>query len=255
MDPYLERSWLDVHHALCTYARDQVQKQLGAGLKARLGERLVVETPLDEFRAIYPDVRVFEHPRPKMQREVRPAGVSIAEPLLIEFASEVIRQAYIDIIDIAGGGRVITVIEFLSPTNKLRGDGRKKYRKKQAELHLSRTSLVEIDLTRTGRRRLLVPQPQIPVSGRTTYQACVYRGYQPTPIEVYRIPLREPLPNIPIPLRAAEPDVVLQLQPLIDAAYENGSYEDIDYTQPPEPPLGADDATWADELLRSTGKR
>jgi hypothetical protein len=33
--------------------------------------------------------------------------------------------------------------------------------------------------------------------------------------EVFRVPLRERLPNIPIPLRPGEPDAVLQLQPLI----------------------------------------
>lgn len=59
MDPYLELWWRDVHHALCTYARDAIQGQLGSSLRARLDERLVVESDEPgQLHEIYPDVRV-----------------------------------------------------------------------------------------------------------------------------------------------------------------------------------------------------
>jgi hypothetical protein len=38
MDPYLEQHWLDVHHRLATYARDQLQRKLawaGEWLRAK----------------------------------------------------------------------------------------------------------------------------------------------------------------------------------------------------------------------------
>jgi len=44
--------------------------------------------------------------------------------------------------------------------------------------------------------------------------------------------------------------VRLNLQSLIDQCYENGGYDDIDYTHPPIPPLQGEDAAWADTPLR-----
>ena len=60
-------------------------------------------------------------------------------------------EGYIEIRE-RGGGRVITVIEFLSLSNKQPGEGQESYRRKQAELREARISLVEIDLLRGGPR-------------------------------------------------------------------------------------------------------
>lgn len=50
-----------------------------------------------------------------------------------------------------------------------------------------------------------------------------------------------PLPNIPIPLRANDTEVVLELQPLIDDCYQDGRYR-IDYAKSPVPPLSLEEA-------------
>ena len=79
---------------------------------------------------------------------------------------------------------------------------------------------------------------------------------KPFQIEYFRIPLRERLPAIPIPLRRDDRDVALDLQALIDLCYESGRYgDDIDYREDPEPVLPADDAGWANALLREQGLR
>jgi Protein of unknown function (DUF4058) len=67
--------------------------------------------------------------------------------------------------------------------------------------------------------------------------------------------LRERLPVIRVPLRESDADVPLDLQALIAHVYRHGRYDDIDYAVPPVPPLDGTDAVWADELLRSAGKR
>ena len=91
-------------------------------------------------------------------------------------------------------------------------------------------------------------------SERTAYVACVRRGPQCNRYEVYWLPLRERLNAIRIPLRETDADVALDLQALGDQAYRRGRYDqELDYRQPPHPPLNADDAVWADELLRSRG--
>ena len=170
--------------------------------------------------------------------------------------SEPIRQGFIEIIDIKSGRRVVTVIEVLSPSNKLPGPGRELYVKKQEELRAGGVSLVEIDLLRAGTRVLSVPLDRIPEGHRTAYAACVRRGWKTFEIEYYRIPLRERLPAITIPLRRDDRDVALDLQSLIDQCYDSGRYgDDIDYREEPEPPLAADDAGWANALLREQGRR
>jgi hypothetical protein len=60
----------------------------------------------------------------------------------------------------------------------------------------------------------------------------------------------EPLPSIPIPLAPPDPDITLDMQPLVLAVYARSRYErDIDYHQPLNPPLGAEDAAWLREEL------
>jgi Protein of unknown function (DUF4058) len=101
---------------------------------------------------------------------------------------------------------------------------------------------------------LQLPLAQYPPAYRTPYKVCVHRGGK-AKAEIYRVPLRERLPAIRVPLRATDADVPLDLQALTARVYRHGRYDDIDYTVPPVPPLDADDAAWADALLRSAGKR
>lgn len=56
--------------------------------------------------------------------------------------------------------------------------------------------------------------------------------------------------NRPLPLRSPDPDVSLDLQPILDRAYEQAAYElRIDYSSPPEPPLTDEHDSWTAELI------
>jgi len=254
MDPYLEKYWGEVHQRLITYACDQLQTQLPGNLRARMEERVYVEDEIARRRDLYPDVRIVE--RPALASAKTGQTVALAEePLIIEIPNEPITEGFIEIIDVGSGNKVVTVIEVLSPDNKRRGKGRQLYRQKQRELRKGKVSLVEIDLLRKGPRVLTLPPGQIPPSHRTTYQVCAVRGWKPLAVEVYRAPLQERLPTIHIPLRKTDPDAALNLQSLIEQAYRNGRYDDIDYRKQPEPPLDGDAAAWSDELLRRKGLR
>jgi hypothetical protein len=255
MDPYLEQSWRDVHARLIIYSCDQLQSQLPQDLYARVEERIVLEADETLRQSRYPDVRVVEYPRGGLSSSPGEAGVAVAEPVRIHYATEPITETYIEIIDAGTGQRVVTVIEFLSLANKFPGEAEDQYRQKQAELHQGKVGLAEIDLLRAGRRVLSLPVSSIPVDMRTTYQVCVRRGWEVEIFEIYRVPLNERLPIIRIPLREKDADVHLDLQALIDQAYRMGRYYTIDYRQAPEPPLEGADAAWADELLRRAGKR
>ncbi len=155
-----------------------------------------------------------------------------------------------EIRDARSGGRVITVIEFISPTNKVPGDGLTKYRQKQRECHDGDVNLVEIDLTRGGDRSLIMPVNCMKRRDRTTYQAWVSRANVREKGWAFRLPLTQRLPAIPIPLRPTDQDVLLDLQPLIDQIYENGRYsEDIDYSEPLRPPFSPEEAEWVAQRL------
>lgn len=256
MDPYLEQHWRDVHTSLITYARDQLQANLPGDLRARVEERVVVEPGLDVERSVFPDIRVVQRGRGGASAEAAEAGVAVAEPLVIHLPDEPATETFIEIIDLGSGRRVVTVIEVLSLSNKLPGESQELYLKKRDELRRGGVSLVEIDLLRAGRRVLPIPAQRIPESHRTTYQVCVRRGWRSTAVELYRVPLRQRLPTINVPLRETDCDVPLDLQALVDRSYRNAGYDDdLDYRRPPDPPLDPDDEAWADELLRSQGRR
>ena len=99
MDPYLEEHWRDVHAALIIYARDALQGVLPGSLRARVEERVLLETPVGfADHPLFPDVRVVEY-RPELKRglETRPEGsIALAEPLVVDAELEKIKHADAD---------------------------------------------------------------------------------------------------------------------------------------------------------------
>ena len=68
--------------------------------------------------------------------------------------------------------------------------------------------------------------------------------------------LRKPLPALPIPLAAGDPDVALDLNEAVRVTYEEGGYDlELNYTDDAEPPLAGDSASWAADLLKKAGLR
>jgi hypothetical protein len=257
MDPYLEAHWRDVHAGLVIYARDALQGALPGSLRARVEERVLLETSKGiGDHPLFPDVRVVEYTS-KRGLESRPgASVVVAEPLVVDVEPDTAAETYLEIIDPASGNRVVTVIEFLSPSNKSPGPNRELYLRKQREVCASDVNLVEIDLNRFGTHTLAFPLEHIKPQGRTAYMACVRRATRPGKAEVYPMPLWERLPVVKVPLRPEDADAPLDVQALVEQCYRNGAYEGtLDYAAEPDPPLTGADRTWADERLRELGLR
>lgn len=252
-DPYLEQHWGDVHQRLAIYSSNLLQGILPGDLRARTEERVYVEVEGHPRRHIVPDVSVTEDPDGGNREwsDSGEGGTSVLEPVA-RVVSEHERESFVEIRE-KGGGRLVTVIEFLSPANKVRGAGRRLYRRKQDELRAAGVGLVEIDLVRTGDR---VFDNDLPCS--PDYDDKLMASYRKgIDFRLYAFGLRERLPVLPIPLRweEKEEDTRLDLQPLHDQAYRDGAYDDIDYSVEPEPPLPPADAEWADALLRRAGLR
>ena len=172
LDLYLEKFWSNVHTRAMTYLGDQIQPQLPEGLWSHVEESVTVNDPnADRDRIITPDVHVTEegetNPEWSNSRTTTSAA-TIAEPVII-VAEEEITQRHIEIRDVKSGGEVITVIEVLSPSNKVGFEQRVAYRKKQRSVILARINLVEIDLIRSGEYVVSVPWEKIPESKKSEY--------------------------------------------------------------------------------------
>ena len=141
-------------------------------------------------------------------------------------------------------GRVVTVVEILSPSNKAKGPGREEYEKKRLAILGSATSLVEVDLLRAGQ-----PMP-LNLEIENDYRILVSRAKTRPLADAYLFSLRDPIPNIPIPLLSEDAEPVLPLNNILHTLYDTiGLDLRIDYTQPPNPSLSAEAADWVAHLL------
>jgi hypothetical protein len=256
MDPYLEAHWGDVHATLMVYARNQLNAQLPQDLQARVEEGVTVAEEDEQSRTVYPDVHVVEHADSPTGPSVAVADAPpVAAPYVVAVEDQPRTLRHIEVVDQSNGGRVVTVIEILSPANKVGSAGQLIYIRKQRQFLDAGVNLVEIDLIRAGNYVLSLPEDRLPSACRTPYLICTRRATRPNQAELYPLPLRRPLPNIPVPLRLSDKDAVLQLQPLLDECYRDGRYARLDYRVDPVPRLGESDARWADAVLREKGLR
>lgn len=252
MDPYLETHWRDVHTRLMSYICDSLQEQLPGELVARIEEEVTIDSdrPAGVGNRVRPDVHVAES-WSGGGGAVAGATAAVAEPLVFAMPEEDV-QRHVEILD-GEGGRVVTAIEVLSPSNRTPGAGRETYLRKRRRYIDGEVNVVELDLVRAGEHTVGIGLEEIPPERRATYYACAWRApYRRW--ELYPLVLRERLPAIRVPLRATDRDVLLDLQALIDEVYRRGRYDRLRYAAPLQPPLSESDAEWSRATLQSAGR-
>ncbi len=258
MDPYLESFWGDVHSKLATYISDKLNPKLPGDLVARTEVYVGLYVNENKEADFIPDVSITEA---EFDGEPSFGGggtsmVAVAEPRLYRFPNPLRKQKRVVIHEVGGDGLLVTAIEILSPTNKGAIDDQRQYQNKRTEFLRAGVSMVEIDLLRGGTSFLYAPAHDRFRRDPADYYVSVVRGWRQGQAEVYPISLRDRLPTIRLPLRRTDPDATLDLQELIDAAYENGAYSrTVRYDRDPLPPLTAEHAGWATDLLVAAGKR
>ncbi len=255
MDPYLEDPgvWPDVHTRLITGISEALGPRLRPQYFVRVEQRIYLSDENDPGRSvIVPDVRVIEKTGSGPWHPHEAVGVEVAEPIVATtLLDEEIREARLQVID-RESRQVITVIEVVSPTNKVAGArGRQSYEEKRHEVMNGGTHFVEIDLLRRGRRftaREAIPECE--------YLAHVSKVSMRPKGWIWPIRLSQRLPSIWIPLKPTDPDVSLDLQEVLDLAYDRAGYDmDTDYAREPDPALNPEWAAWSDRLLREKGLR
>lgn len=256
MDPFLEDHWGDVHTSLTTYVRDQIRPQLPPDLRVRVEEYVGLEIEVDggdsdETRQ-NPDVLISEPWSPFTATTSSAVMEAVSdEPLVVAYPREPETLRRVLIHD-RRGDVLITAIEFLSPGNKY-GQARDHFRKKQRDLVAGGVNLVEIDLVLAGGWTIFPAERDVPASHATPYRIIVVRASRDWGFECYPAPIRGRLPRIRVPLRPDDPDVVLDVQALIDQAWQNGGYGDIDYARSPLPGFEDSDRQWIRERLAQQG--
>jgi len=252
MNPFFEQQWRDAHTSLLMYVRDALQERLPPDLVARAEEEEVVTIGAGPGKTYRPEVQVREPWTLKEPSAVQAVSTlaepGITEPIRVLVDEEI--ERWLEVRDTTG--RLISVLELLSPSNKLESAARDLYLRKRRSLICSKVNLVEIDLVRQGVPVFPGPVRDVLYQAGASYAVSVVRTTRPGEHEVYPIRLRERLPVIRIPLRPTDADVVLDLQLLIDQCHERGRYHLLNYRLPLNPPLPPEDAAWADQLLRQS---
>jgi hypothetical protein len=163
---------------------------------------------------------------------------------------ETIKEGYLEIRE-GFGGKVITVIEILSPTNKRAGPGRDEYEKKRNEVLQHQTNLVEIDLLRGGKQ-----MPVLGVTGKSDYRILVCQGEELPQGRLYAFSIRQQIPIFPVPLKPGETQPDVNLQELLEEIYEQARFDlAINYLLEPVPPLKLKEREWANVILKEQGRR
>jgi uncharacterized protein DUF4058 len=262
MNPYLEQvdAWHDFHEAFLPEIRGMIEEQVGENYIVKLDDTAYIhEIPENRPRFFArPDAFVARTSAwtgsgsEFVEMEEDPGGVSIEDesilaPMSVQLpTTDEERLTFIEIWD-RRERSIVTVIELLSPINKRSGPDREQYLAKRNTYFKAWVHFVEIDLLRAGPRMPFFTPPDTPLD--CDYYVLVSRYKERPQAGLWPIRLREPLPIIPIPLKAPDLDVKLDLKWALDRVYDAASYRKYIYDSAPEPPLPEADAAWAESFL------
>jgi hypothetical protein len=253
MDPYIEERGLfeDFHNKLIS----EIERTLSAAVPeryvVRLPERSYVvleEAEGNKEHVFLPDVSVLAPQQPP-----ETVGIAVAEPAVDDegismraFVADEFRETFVEVYVTDPEETLVTCIEALSPSNKRAGsEGWNVYLRKRQGILMGTANFVEIDLVRGGDK-----MPMMDSWPSSPYYLLVARKLFAPACRVWPAYLQRLVPKLRIPLLHPDPDVVLDLQAMIDAIFLRSRYgRSIDYTRPLKPPLSADESAWLAQRL------
>jgi hypothetical protein len=247
MDPYLEHPalWPDVHNRLIAALADDLSEHVAPRYYVGLERRTYLLKADDLVFVDRPDLAVA----PASDAPVlQPTATST---LVLEVdvpMQDEVSENFLEIHEVKTG-KWITIVELLSPVNRLHKQGREEYERKRGYVFRSWTSLVEIDLLRAGE-----PMPVIGTPVKSDYRILVSRGAQRPRAALIAFTLRQPIPAFTLPLLAGDAEPEVTLNQILHDLYRRARFDlRLDYTQPPVPPLSDADRLWAHELIEASG--
>jgi Protein of unknown function (DUF4058) len=246
MNPYLEQAqlWHQVHNRLIIAIADALSEQVAPQYLVAIEERVyAVSDESLSGRALVGIADVSLSRSNAQAIDIAGGRLTVPRPVRVPIPEEV-TERFLEV-RLTKTGEVVSVIELLSPKNKRSKEGRAAYESKRQKILGSATSLVEIDLLRGGEA-----MPLLDVTD-SSYRILVSRSFRRPDADLYPFGLREPIPSIPVPLRAGEPEPVVDLQVLLNQVYQRARFDlAIDYSEPLKPALSPEDAAWVEATLR-----
>jgi hypothetical protein len=257
MDPYLENSDFrqGFHNGFMHYCQDALQPHLPEPYVATLELRIYFEGS-DGSGGPYrvPDLEVVKR-GPGGRTAVVSKSAETRTGTTLDLNPAEVREAYLNIREMPGG-RIVTSIELLSPSNKRRGVGRSEYQAKQSRLFGQGVNLVELDFLRSGDSPVLVPSFRLTGLKPYDYLAGVYRAEEPLRYQVIVWSVRHEFPVVPVPLDPGMEELDLDLGAIFPRTYQTGAFNRVlIYRSETRPPLPSDDTEWANHLLTAAGLR
>jgi hypothetical protein len=245
MDPYLEDSafWPDFHRTFINYWREAIADQLPPNYDAGISEQVyLVEQPPETKKLISPNVSVSQDPLRTTAMPQGASAIATLEPVTIPVAIlDEPTEPYLEIIH-RPDQILVAVLEVLSPANK-EEPGWRAYLTKRNALLRQKVHLVELDLLLRGHR---LPMDAPLPAGDYYYLIC--RAQQKPDCQVYSWTFRQPMPSLPVPLQAPDPDIVINLGAVFSMAYERGRFfRRLRYDQPPPVRRNESDERWIQE--------
>jgi hypothetical protein len=222
MDPYLEHAklWPAFQHQVLAWIYQSILPGLVDRYRARVGSRTYVSE-----MALFTSILREEH-----------------------------TEEFIEIRN-RGDGRLVTLVEVVSPANKTTPTGRTTYLDKRKEAIAHRAAVVEIDLVLQGKPTLSYSRDGLP---EYDYAVTVTRSATPDRYEIYTATLQKRLPKFKVPLAADDRDALLDLQAAFARAYDLGTFaSQIDYkgSTPPDVPLSDENKKWVEDVLKAQKMR
>jgi hypothetical protein len=241
MDPFLEIPpfWSDFSPRFLSAIGNQLIPSLLPKYDVRLEEYLLLEHESEPTHRVKPDVVI----RTGWQNESSPGMVST---MVLPRTAESTEAASPDfdamtqrrlVVTYRSTGRVVTIMELLSPVNKAPGkDGIDAYTRKREELLTTSSHLIELDLLRGGVR--------LPIKGSHPsgdYFAYIGRWERRPACQIISWSWRSAMPPIPVPLLPEDGEIVLDLAAAFRSAYEPAYYERrLPYHEKLQPSLSED---------------
>lgn len=247
MDPYLEHPalWSDVHNSLIAAIRDELTAAVAPTYYVALERRTYLLKPDDVVFIGRPDIALIQG---NIAPVLSPLPLAAAGVIDVDVPmNDEVSENFLEIHEVRTG-KLVTILELLSPANKLHTQGRKQYEEKRNQIFWSRTNLVEIDLLRAGE-----PMEVIGQTALSDYRILVSRGSQRPRAQLIAFNLRQSIPIFDLPLLPGDKEPPVKLGDILHALYQRARFDlRLDYQQPPVPPLNEADAAWAQELIEAS---
>jgi hypothetical protein len=171
----------------------------------------------------------------------------LEQALFTSVAREEHREPFLEVRQ-RSDGRLITIVDVVSPANKTTWTGRQAYLNKRLEFRHHSASLVEIDLVLQGQPVQDYARDGLP---DWDYAVTVTRSVQPDRYEIYTATIDKRLPRFRLPLASDDRDTVLDLQAAVARSYDQGDFmKQIDYQRDPITRLSDLQKHWLSEKLR-----